>query len=172
LSKILKNNTALAVFIPDTGKTVPASGALTIDPNLYNLFASSSNTVTFIGDGTLTVNDGSSDLSISAGVDLIKGLFPRLEIQTPTITNQTITLADTEVTVNIGASTKWFSLRSRQPFHKLQIATTMGASNTVYSTIFPGTSYQRSILRPASPGPTFYIRSNTAGTILEIEQWE
>jgi len=77
VSKILKNNTALVVSIDDTGKTVPASGQLTIDPNWYLLFAASGDTITLVGDSTLTVNDGSADLSISDGIDLIKGIFPK-----------------------------------------------------------------------------------------------
>lgn len=78
MSKILKNNTGSIVPIPDTGFEVPASGQLLIQPENDKLFAGSDDTVTLIGDGTLTVNDGTQDLSISDGVDLIKGIFPVL----------------------------------------------------------------------------------------------
>lgn len=72
-SRILKNNTASPVPIPDTGYTVPASGSLTIPPQQYGKFEGSSNVVTLIGDGTLTVNDGTFDLNISDGTRLIQG---------------------------------------------------------------------------------------------------
>ena len=77
MSKILKNTTGSPVLIVDTGITIPASPATyTIDPNDYLLWASSSNIVTEIGSGVIIVNDGSVDLSISSGTDLIKGIFP------------------------------------------------------------------------------------------------
>lgn len=76
MSKILINNTASAVNISDVGQVVPASGQLTINPPDYLLYADSSDVVTLVGNGTLTVNDGSSNLSISDGIDLIKGIFP------------------------------------------------------------------------------------------------
>lgn len=77
MSKILKNNTGSPVVITDTGITVPASSSYTIAPQDYPLWSASSNVITFVGDSTITVNDGSADLSISDGIDLIKGLFPK-----------------------------------------------------------------------------------------------
>lgn len=76
MSKILKNNTASPVNITDVGQIVPASGQLTIQPTDYLLYADSDNTLTFIGDSTLTVNDGSVDLGIADGAKLIQGIFP------------------------------------------------------------------------------------------------
>ena len=82
MSKILQNTTDSAVSVTDCGITVPASGSYTIAPTDYPLFAASSNVVTLIGAGTLVVNDGSFNLSISDGIDLIKGLFPaKIQIQ-------------------------------------------------------------------------------------------
>ena len=75
--RILKNNTASPVDITDTGYTVPASGQLVIPPQLYGLFEGSSDVVTYIGDSTLTVNDGTFDLSINEGTRLIQGGFSR-----------------------------------------------------------------------------------------------
>lgn len=84
MSKILKNNTASNVFLSDVGQTVPASSQLTISPSDYDKYAQSNNVITKISDlavsstvSTLTVNDGSVDLSISDGADLIKGIFSR-----------------------------------------------------------------------------------------------
>lgn len=76
MAKILINTTINNVIISDVGQTVPASGQLTIVPTDFALYADSSDVITFIGDGTLIVNDGSFNLSISDGVSLIKGLFP------------------------------------------------------------------------------------------------
>lgn len=77
MSKIIYNNTASPVPVTDAGVTVPASGSYTLDPQEYDRWASSSDIVTLVGDETLKVNDGSTDLSISDGIDLIKGIFPK-----------------------------------------------------------------------------------------------
>lgn len=77
MSKILKNQTDSDKFISDVGVTVPASGQHTIDPSQYLAFASSSDVISLIGDGTLVVNNGSGDLSVSEGTDLIKGVSPK-----------------------------------------------------------------------------------------------
>ena len=82
MSKTLNNSTGSAVALADVGVTVPASGSYTIPQTDYPLFAASSNVVTKVGDGTLIVNDGSSNLSISDGIDLIKGIFPaKIQLQ-------------------------------------------------------------------------------------------
>lgn len=76
--KILKNQTLSPIVISDVGISVPASPATyTIPEQDYLLWAASSNIVTQIGNGNIVVSDGSFDLSISEGTDLIKGLFPK-----------------------------------------------------------------------------------------------
>lgn len=78
MAKILKNTTGNTINITDTGISVPPSpGSYTIPAQDYLLWAASSNVITKIGSGELVVNDGFSDLSISDGTDLIKGLFPK-----------------------------------------------------------------------------------------------
>ena len=77
MSKILKNTTASDIEISDTGITVDASpGTYTIPATDYLLWAASDNIITEMGTGDIVVNDGSFDLSISDGTDLIKGIFP------------------------------------------------------------------------------------------------
>lgn len=76
MSKILINNTTGSVFVTDMGRTVPVP-SYTLIPEEYPLWATSNDVITLIGNGTFTVNDGSYDLSISDGVDHIKGYFPR-----------------------------------------------------------------------------------------------
>lgn len=80
MAKILINQTASPVSVSDTGITVPASGQYTIPPTDYPLWAASDDIVTLVGAGTLVVNDGSVDLGISDGIDLIKGIFQKSRI--------------------------------------------------------------------------------------------
>jgi len=76
MSKILINSTASTVFVNDTGVSIAGLGSYTIPPQDYLLWAASSDVITAVGAATLIVNDGSVNLSISDGIDLIKGLFP------------------------------------------------------------------------------------------------
>ena len=76
MSKILKNTTNQSVFVADTGVPLSANGQYTIPPQDYWLWAASSNVISYIGNGTLIVNDGSFDLSINEGVALIQHMFP------------------------------------------------------------------------------------------------
>jgi hypothetical protein len=77
--RILINQTAPAVPIPDTGFTVPAGigSQLVIDPTQYGKFEGSSDVIVEIGAGVLVVNDGTFDLSITEGTRLIQGGFSR-----------------------------------------------------------------------------------------------
>lgn len=61
--------------IIDVGQQIPASGQLTIDPSDYDKYAQSAVTLGLISLGTLVVNDGSIDLSVLEGSDLIKGIY-------------------------------------------------------------------------------------------------
>lgn len=76
MSKIIKNNSGVSYDVGDVGKTLAIGENYTIPPTDYLLWAASSDAVTGIGAGELIVNDGSTDLSISNGVDLVKGIFP------------------------------------------------------------------------------------------------
>lgn len=76
-SRVLKNNTASPVTIPDVGQTVPASGQLVINPIDYGKYEGSSDVISLIGDLTLTVSDGTFDLSVNEGTRLIQGGFSR-----------------------------------------------------------------------------------------------
>jgi hypothetical protein len=84
--KLLKNTTISDIAIMDCGVTIPADSSYLIPPQDYLLFAASSNIVTQVGIGDVVVNDGSYDLSISDGIDFIKGLFPsKVEIVPSTL---------------------------------------------------------------------------------------
>ena len=77
MAKILKNNTAFDILVSDTGANILASSSYTIPLIDYPLWAQSSDVVTFIGSGDITVNDGSYDLSKAEGIGLIQGSFIR-----------------------------------------------------------------------------------------------
>jgi len=70
--KIIKNNTATAIPL-DIGITIPASGQVTLNVQDYDEAAASDDIVTFIGSGSITINDGSQDLNKSDGIRLIQG---------------------------------------------------------------------------------------------------
>ena len=110
MSKILKNNTGSPVIISDVGQTVPAASQLLIQVTDYLLYAASSDVIILIGDSTLTVNDGSTDLSISDGTDLIKGLFPTqiavTQIDDPWRVNDADAISIlNSIAISLGAST-------------------------------------------------------------------
>ena len=82
--RILKNNTGVAVPLPDVSDTVPPSGQLTIATTDYGVYEGSNDVLQFLTDqaisttvSTLTANDGTFDLGISEGVRLIQGGFSR-----------------------------------------------------------------------------------------------
>jgi hypothetical protein len=76
--KNLINTLGSDVFISDTGINILASSTYLIPPQDYLRWAASSDVIVKVGDGTLVVNDGTSNLSISDGVALIKGIFPSI----------------------------------------------------------------------------------------------
>jgi hypothetical protein len=80
MSKILKNNTASDILITDTGVNLLASSSYTIPSTDYPLWAASSDVVTYIGNGNITVNDGSYDLSKAEGIGLVQGSFIKKQI--------------------------------------------------------------------------------------------
>jgi hypothetical protein len=59
--------------ITDVGVTILADTSYTISPTQYMLWAASSDVIVAIANGSLIVNDGSSDWNVSDGVDIIKG---------------------------------------------------------------------------------------------------
>ena len=78
MSKILKNNTVDDV--PLHGYVVPGSGQLTIDPGNYSLFSRSDATIEKLADGTLTMNNGSVDLTLAAGIQFLQGGFNNVAV--------------------------------------------------------------------------------------------
>lgn len=137
MSKILKNNTASPVDVTDAGVTVPSSGQYTLNPTEYQTFAESSDVIVLISDSTLTVNDGSFDLGISEGVDLIKGLFPK-EIKllgsgggNPSVTNGKL---DVNASVTVQSNSKCPTLSNNSVIDSNSTSISFGTSFTsIYS---------------------------------------
>lgn len=77
--KILKNNTANAVNL-DIGLTIPANSQITISELDSPDAATSDQLIQLIADSTITVNDGTFDLTISEGVALIQGNFIKSDL--------------------------------------------------------------------------------------------
>jgi len=69
--KILINNTDAPIPL-DIGKVIPTL-EYTIDPIDYGQFARSNSLVTYVGNGDITVNDGTVNLDYMTGVALILG---------------------------------------------------------------------------------------------------
>lgn len=80
MTKILKNQTGSAILISDTGVSIPASpSTYTVVPMDYPLWAASSDIITYIGNGSIIVNDGSFDLSKADSVAAIQGNFKQTD---------------------------------------------------------------------------------------------
>lgn len=174
MSKILKNNTGSAISISDVGGVIIAAspGTYTIPPQDYLLWAASSDIITYLNDTSptpsITVNDGSVDLNPSDGMDLIKGLFPRLFVFDPIVENVSLPLADTEVTHVLPTGTKRFLIKLRDSA-TLKLAYAVGTSGTVYQTIPKNVYYSESFI--GSGTTTLYIQSPSASQTAEITSW-
>lgn len=72
MSKIIKNNTAFPVEINDIGITIPSNGQYIIPPQDYLLCSDSIDILNLIQNGTVILNDGNSDLSLSDSLAFAK----------------------------------------------------------------------------------------------------
>lgn len=76
MSKVLVNSTGGDVAITDCGVTVAASSSYTIPPQDYSTFAASSDVITLLTAGTLTLTDGTTTIQpLSVAIDVIKGII-------------------------------------------------------------------------------------------------
>ena len=87
----------------------------------------------------------------------------------PTVTNVTMTLANTEYSHAVQANTKKLLLKERSGGSSVKLAYATGTSGTTYITIPAGSSkyFEASWLR----GVTLYFQCPDAGNVLEIEEW-
>jgi len=82
--RILKNTTQSDIFIVDAGVNVPTGGQYQIQTFETSFFANSDQLMSAIGNGDIVVNDGGADLSVSDGIDLIKGYHQKFGIDPDT----------------------------------------------------------------------------------------
>lgn len=196
MSKILKNNTASAVPIADVGQTVPASGQLTIQPQDYWIYAASNNVITLIGDSTLTVNDGSVDLSINDGAKLVQGIFPNpvgvaagddgtpighvsdylkvtsLQNKSAFDTSAGFNVGTSEISIVIPASAVKFRIQAADNTPaKLILADAANGTNSQLTSfnIYPGAYWEEGI--SGSGALTIYIKSSKANTDVQVVTW-
>lgn len=73
---ILKNTTITDIEIK--GRVIPASGQIAVDIGNQGAFASSDDLITKIASGDVVVNDGTSDLGVSDGINLLKGFYQKI----------------------------------------------------------------------------------------------
>lgn len=78
--KKLRNNTAADILITDTGINLLANSLYIIAAGDYALFAQSSDIITQVGSGNITVNDGSFDLSKADAISLLQGNFKQSDM--------------------------------------------------------------------------------------------
>jgi len=84
-----------------------------------------------------------------------------------TVTNVTCTLANTEYSFALPASTKKLKLRARG-MSRIQIADTTGLTDTTYFTVWPGECYEDDALTSAV---TIYFEASKAAEVVEIITW-
>lgn len=169
MAKILENSSGSTVVVADTGVSIPNNSQYTIPPQDYLLWAASSNAITYIGNGELVVNDGSFDLSISDGIDLLKGIFPTELVQNPTVINESAPLINTEYNFVFPSGVRRYEVSTRNS-SKLQYSYISGQTATEYATIYPGKELIATDIKPGSP-ITLYYRVSKPSEILEIVYW-
>jgi hypothetical protein len=93
---------------------------------------------------------------------------PIYQAGTPQITNLTLTNADTEYTHAFGAGIKKICLQARGSV-ALKFAFSSGQSGSTYFTLKAGSAWFEDLIK----GPfTIYLQSPSAGTVVEILEWQ
>lgn len=141
------------------------AGSLTVDGTVTaNLAAGSNN----IGDvDILTIAAGDNNIG---NVDIVT--LPAAEHTTPTLYAITCTLADTEYSQALPASTRALIFNARNPAHAIRYAFATGKvalPTDPYHTLLAGYVYDKENLKLAAT--TLYVASSTAGAVAEVEAW-
>jgi hypothetical protein len=89
-------------------------------------------------------------------------------VATPTITNFSMPLANTEYSHTLPAGTRRFTLKNRTS-GLIKLSYSMGQSGVEWYSIEPGTTYGEEDLRLGTL--SFYFQSPTASQIVEILSW-
>lgn len=149
--------------------TIPASpGSYTIPPQDYLLWAASSDIITQVGLGDIVVNDGSFDLNISDGIDLIKGIYPQYYVFNPTVQNVILTMANIEFSHVLPAGSRRYIMFVRGP-GAVKYSFQSGTSGTNFILLSRGSWVSNSFI--GAGAVTIYMQSSQAGTVVEFESW-
>lgn len=115
------------------------------------------------GTAVAVVNPDGSVISATGGATIPP-------VTTPTIYNVSITLANTEYSQALSATTKRFTIKIRD-IASLKLAYVSGQSGTTFISVPGGASYEE--INLAGTGAiTLYFQSPTASQVAEIVQWE
>lgn len=90
-------------------------------------------------------------------------------ISTPTLANETATLANTEYSYSLPVGTKFFKLKSRT-VSDIKLAYTATESGTNYTSICYGFEYESPPFE-IDTSITIYFQATVANTVIEIESW-
>ncbi len=91
-----------------------------------------------------------------------------LIVSSPTIINQAMPLANTEVAIVLPSNSARFMVKARGKA-VLKLSFVSGQSGTLYVTISMGATYHDESLTPA--GFVLYVQSTLAGETVEIVSW-
>lgn len=87
--------------------------------------------------------------------------------QNPLVYNVSVPLANTEYSQILSPNTKMFTVKCRTGA-KIQLSYISGNTGTLFITIPKNTEYEKKDINFSG---TLYFRSDTAGVIVEIEEW-
>lgn len=164
--KVLRNVTASPISITDCGVTLDALSSYTIPPQDYLLWAASSVIVTYVGAASVIVNDGSFDLTISDGIDLLKGIFPSDLIQQATNITVSMSNANIEYSYNLPSFARRVEFRVRD-LRPIQLAFASGESASNYRILPAGCEYGIDGIATGH-NLVFYFQSSYPALTLEI----
>lgn len=110
-----------------------------------------------------------ANIQASASSALSASIDPTaLRVTTPSITNFTATLADTEYEIALPSNTVRFRIAVRGTA-KLKLAFTATESGTNYITVWPGAYYLEGDISRANT--SLFVQSSKAGEIVEVVSW-
>lgn len=98
----------------------------------------------------------------------ITGSVNLKQVKNPALSNISIPLANTEVTIVIPAATVRFMIKARGS--KIQFAYTAGNSGTTFVTVPAGCNYSEDLINDTA-SLTLYVQSTLAGEIVELLTW-
>lgn len=114
---ILKNTTGSDITV--TGRIIPSAGSLSVDSGNQGPLSSDDTLLALIASGDVVVNDGTSDLGVSDGIDLLKGFFPK-----------SVNIADKDSdTLGIQVTNKYAPDGFYQRLHEVEFTTAIVGGN-------------------------------------------